>query len=275
MKDTIVFFSNHITNTSINDFPEQTLTATKKFIIDTIGVGIFGSSGPWANQLIKSQDFPENNGIARVIGSRTRLDPTAAAPSAPAPSEPAEFASKHVRSNIAPILFIIQSEQLILQRTDQKAFTLMSLLGVFMVFFIVHFPKVIAADNFNYLSGLMVFLYFISATIGLISLMMVIIPRVRNDMAHEDLPDVNITFFGGITQFANVLDFAKYFAETTDDNENTFKMFSAQLYALGHINAYKNKHMRRAILFFGIAILSELIIIMLMTWGLTWTALFI
>ena len=79
MKDPIVFFSNHITNTSINDFPEQTLTATKKFIIDTIGVGIFGSSGPWANQLIKSQDFPENNGIARVIGSRTRLDPTAAA----------------------------------------------------------------------------------------------------------------------------------------------------------------------------------------------------
>jgi len=27
-------------------------------------------------------------------------------------------------------------------------------------------------------------------------------------------------------------------------------------------------------LFFGVAILSELIIIMLMTWGLTWTALF-
>ena len=86
--------------------------------------------------------------------------PGATAPTAPTPpisTEPAEFASKHVRSNIAPIFFIIQSEQLILQRTDQKAFTLMSLLGVFMVFFIVHFPKVIAADNFNYLSGLMVF----------------------------------------------------------------------------------------------------------------------
>ena len=195
-------------------------------------------------------------------------------PSPPPPSEPAEFASKHVRSNIAPIFFIIQSEQLILQRTDQKAFTLMSLLGVFMVFFIVHFPKVIAADNFNYLSGLMVFLYFISATLGLINLMMVIVPRVRNDLGHEDLPEVNATFFGGITQFGNVLDYAKYLADTTDDNENTFKMFAAQLYALGHINSYKNLHMRRAIIFFGVAILSELIIIMLMTWGLTWSALF-
>jgi|TARA_B100001250_G_scaffold133430_2_gene114018 hypothetical protein len=202
------------------------------------------------------------------------VEPAATAPTPPVSSEPAEFASKHVRSNIAPILFIIQSEQLILQRTDQKAFTLMSLLGVFMVFFIVHFPKVIAAANFNLLSGVMVFLYFIAATLGLINLMLVIVPRIRNDMGHDELPDVNITFFGGITQFANVIDFAKYFAEITDDNENTFKMFSAQLYALGHINSYKNLHMRRAIIFFGIAILSELIIIMLMTWGLTWAALF-
>ena len=200
--------------------------------------------------------------------------PVTTPPSPPPSSEPAEFASKHVRSNIAPIFFIIQSEQLILQRTDQKAFTLMSLLGVFMVFFIVHFPKVIAADNFNYLSGLMVFLYFISATLGLINLMMVIVPRVRNDLGHEDLPEVNATFFGGITQFGNVLDYAKYLADTTDDNENTVKMFAAQLYALGHINSYKNLHMRRAIIFFGVAILSELIIIMLMTWGLTWSALF-
>ena len=200
--------------------------------------------------------------------------PATTPPSPPPPSEPAEFASKHVRSNIAPIFFIIQSEQLILQRTDQKAFTLMSLLGVFMVFFIVDFPKVIAADNFNYLSGLMVFLYFISATLGLINLMMVIVPRVRNDLGHEDLPEVNATFFGGITQFGNVLDYAKYLADTTDDNENPFKMFAAQLYALGHINSYKNLHMRRAIIFFGVAILSELIIIMLMTWGLTWSALF-
>ena len=51
-------------------------------------------------------------------------------------------------------------------------------------------------------------------------------------------------------------------------------MFVAQVYALGHINAYKNKHMKRAILFFGTAILSELVIIMAMAWSLTWSQLF-
>ena len=191
-------------------------------------------------------------------------------PAKPVKAEEHEFSSRNVRSNIAPIFHILQSEQLILQRTDQKAFTLMSILGVFMVFFIVHFPKI----QINYLSGLMVFVYFITATLGLINLMLVIVPRIRNDMGHDDLPEINATFFGGIIQFQNPVEYADYLYEMTEDNENTFKMFVAQVYALGHINAYKNKHMKRAILFFGTAILSELVIIMAMAWTLTWSQLF-
>jgi hypothetical protein len=187
------------------------------------------------------------------------------------PEEP-EFSSRNVRSNVAPIFQILQSEQLILQRTDQKAFTLMSLLAAFMVFFIVHFPKVMGNGEINVLTAIMVLIYFINATFGLINLMLVIVPRIRNDMSHEDLPDINATFFGGIIQFNNPVEYATYLAEMTEDNNNTFKMFSAQLYALGHINAYKNKHMRRAIIFFGGAIFSELIIIMAFAWSLTFGA---
>jgi len=185
------------------------------------------------------------------------------------PQEEPEFSSRNVRSNVAPIFQILQSEQLILQRTDQKAFTLMSLLAAFMVFFIVHFSKVMDNSEINILSALMVIVYFINATFGLINLMLVIVPRIRNDMSHEDLPEINATFFGGIIQFKNPVEYASYLAEMTEDNDNTFKMFAAQLFALGHINAYKNKHMRRAILFFGAAIFSELIIIMAFAWSLT------
>ena len=187
-------------------------------------------------------------------------------------TEEPEFSSRNVRSNVAPIFQILQSEQLILQRTDQKAFTLMSLLAAFMVFFIVHFPKVMGNGEINFLTAIMVLIYFINATLGLINLMLVIVPRIRNDMSHEDLPDVNATFFCGIVQFNNPIEYASYLAEMTEDNDNTFKMFSAQLYALGHINAYKNKHMRRAIIFFGGAIFSELIIIMAFAWSLTFGA---
>ena len=159
-------------------------------------------------------------------------------PVQPAQTEEHEFSSRNVRSNIAPIFHIL--------------------------------PKI----QINYLSGLMVFVYFITATLGLINLMLVIVPRIRNDMGHDDLPEINATFFGGIIQFQNPVEYADYLYEMTEDNENTFKMFVAQVYALGHINAYKNKHMKRAILFFGTAILSELVIIMAMAWSLTWSQLF-
>tara|TARA_B110000881_G_C18249218_1_gene352419 strand:- start:169 stop:618 length:450 start_codon:yes stop_codon:yes gene_type:complete len=148
----------------------------------------------------------------------------------------------------------------------------MSLIAAFMVFFIVHFSKVMANNEINVLSAVMVIVYFINAAFGLINLMLVIVPRIRNDMSHKDLPEINATFFGGIIKFKNPLEYASYLAKMTENNDNTFKMFSAQLFALGHINAYKNKHMRRAILFFGAAIFSELIIIMAYAWSLTWAA---
>ena len=116
------------------------------------------------------------------------------------PPEEPEFSSRNVRSNVAPIFQILQSEQLILQRTDQKAFTLMSLLAAFMVFFIVHFPKVMDGQQINMIGAVMILIYFLNATFGLINLMLVIVPRIRNDMNHEDLPDINATFFGGIVQ---------------------------------------------------------------------------
>ena len=104
--------------------------------------------------------------------------------------------------------------------------------------------------------------------------MLVIVPRIRNDLGHEELPDYNVTFFGGIVQFKNVIEFGNYFVETLEDNENTFKMFAAQLFGLAHINSYKNKHMKNAVILFATAIICELIIIMLMTWGLTYNELF-
>jgi len=184
--------------------------------------------------------------------------------------EPSDFRTQNVRSNIAPIFQILQSEQNILQRTDQKAFTLMSILGVFMVFFIVHFLKI----NITWFNVVMVIIYFIAALFAIGSLMLVIVPRIRSDQDDKELPDINATFFGGIIQFKNPMEYAEYLNEITEDPEKTYKMFSSQLFALGHINAYKNKHLRRAIIFFGTAILCELFIIMSMAWGRAWQFLF-
>ena len=72
------------------------------------------------------------------------------------------------------LLQVLSGEQQVIQRTDQKAFTLLSILGVFMVFFIVHFQKV--QINF-FVFGLMM-IYFTSAMGTIYYLVRVIVPRI-------------------------------------------------------------------------------------------------
>ena len=167
--------------------------------------------------------------------------------------------SKLVTSNIAPIFHILSNEQQILQRTDQKAFTMLSILGVFMVFFIVHFLKI----HLDWFKFIMVIIYFSSAMLAIINLVLVIVPRVKDHESQE----INPTFFGGISQFSDPVEFGQYFREVFTDDERTFKMFSSQVFALGKINTYKNEAIKRSIIFFIIAIISELSIIMSMAWG--------
>lgn len=61
--------------------------------------------------------------------------------------------------NISALLQVLNSEQQITGMTDQKAFTMLSILGVFMVFFIVHFLKL----QMNWFIFTMVIIYFGSA----------------------------------------------------------------------------------------------------------------
>ncbi len=173
------------------------------------------------------------------------------------------FNGNMIKSNISPLFHILQSEQQILMRTDQKAFTLLSILGVFMVFFIVHFMKV----QMNWFRFIFVVIYFVSAFMAIVYLVLVIVPRVRSDKVKDDNPEINATFFGGISKFFTAEDYANYLEDIVEDERKTYNMFASQVFALGKINNYKNKHLKQAILYFALAIMSELFIIMSMAWG--------
>ncbi|MBT3216681.1 MAG: hypothetical protein HOD97_03440 [Candidatus Marinimicrobia bacterium] len=166
-------------------------------------------------------------------------------------------------SNFEALFHVLNSEQQILMRTDQKAFTLMSILGVFMVFFIIHFLKI----QINWVTVTLVLIYFIAALISIINLVLVIVPRIRNDRPLDDSPEVNATFFGGISQFNSSQEYATYLKEVAEDDEKMYNMFSNQVFALGKINKYKNSALKKAIMYFAIAIISELLIIMYMAWS--------
>jgi len=132
-----------------------------------------------------------------------------------------------------------------------------------MVFFIIHFLKI----QMDWLRFILVIVYFVAAFMAIVYLVLVIVPRVRSDKIKENNPEINATFFGGISTFLSAEEYASYLADIASDESKTYNMFAAQVFALGKINNYKNKHLRQAILYFAVAIMSELLIIMSMAWG--------
>ena len=153
---------------------------------------------------------------------------------------------------------ILDSEQQIITRTDQKAFTMLSLMGVFMVFFLVHFTKI----QINWFNFVMLILYLGAAILALVQLIMVINPRIRKAKDREDLPEINATYFGGIVSFSSAADYGKYLRKIMGNETKTYTMFANQVYSVAQINQYKHGHMQSAIKYFAVAIISELLIVM-------------
>ena len=167
------------------------------------------------------------------------------------------------------LLQVLSGEQQVIQRTDQKAFTLLSILGVFMVFFIVHFPK-IQMNSFNFL---MMIVYFTSAMGTIYFLVRVIVPRIRNhktkieDDNIKENEIINPTFFAGISQFKTPEEYAFYLKSIAKNEDQLYQMFASQVFALGKINLEKNENIRLSTFFFIAALVSELLIIMAMAYS--------
>ena len=167
------------------------------------------------------------------------------------------------------LLRVLEGEQQIIQRTDQKAFTLLSILGVFMVFFIVHFPKI----QITWLIFALMMIYFTAAIGTVYFLVKVIAPRVHKrkiktlgkDLGKSEV--INPTFFAGINQFESSEEYALYLKTIAEDDEQLYQMFASQVFALGNINHVKTENIRNTVFFFLIALISELFIIMSMAYA--------
>lgn len=77
--DAIDRFAAHVIETEFADPPEAALAAARTFILDSLGVGIVGSSGPWVEELIAMQRFWGEGAQARVWASDAVLPAPAAA----------------------------------------------------------------------------------------------------------------------------------------------------------------------------------------------------
>lgn len=156
---------------------------------------------------------------------------------------------------------IFSSEQNILLRTDQKAYTLLALVGLLMTFFFVHFTKIPS----NLFTMILIYIYMMCTVLAISSLLLVIVPRIKKTQQsdREDKANtLNPTFFGGITQFASSSDYAEYLMTRLENENQVYQTFADTVYSVAQINAYKNKYLSWGIVFFSLSMAVEIAIVL-------------
>ncbi|MEL7467773.1 MAG: MmgE/PrpD family protein [Pseudomonadota bacterium] len=77
--DPIFDLARHVADTTLDKIPAPAITAAKTFILDTLGVGISGGTGPMTREVILSASTMGSGSDARVWGSGERLPANLAA----------------------------------------------------------------------------------------------------------------------------------------------------------------------------------------------------
>lgn len=79
MNDTIDAIAEHVMACNLDALPGATINAAKVFLLDSFGVGLAGSCGPLASELVETQLASGTGEDARVWGFGTQLPAAAAA----------------------------------------------------------------------------------------------------------------------------------------------------------------------------------------------------
>lgn len=186
----------------------------------------------------------------------TRIDPLASLH----PSTSLDFAS---------LLQIMASEQQIAQRTDQKAMTLLSAVGVILAFFFVHFARIPP----GILMFTIVCCYLTASLYAITSLLLVIAPRLHHKNLGNEPQTLlkNPTFFGGIARFASAAEYEAQLRSLLSTPESVFHIFADSIYVLGKINAYKNRWVRQGMVAFILSVVFELILVSVVYFHITFS----
>jgi hypothetical protein len=166
------------------------------------------------------------------------------------------------QDKLSVVLRILDNESQLIERADRKAIALLSILGVFMVFFVVYY-RIIPV---NKVTVALTASYFVMAMLAIASLVMTVHPRiVRGENTENKKKDGVLycepAFFAGICKFPNLAAYRKALGDMMADEVATFDIYSRQVFSLAQINAVKYKHVQRATFLTIAALALELSII--------------
>lgn len=178
-----------------------------------------------------------------------------------AQNSPNKEGSRTATNMLSSVLRVLDAENRLLERADQKAISLLSALGVFMVFFIVY-HRVIPINIFTVI---LLAIYFVFALMAIISLILTVRPRIRT--GEEETGDTDKAaacepaFFVGICKFPTLSAYRQALQDMIKDEASTIDVYTRQIFSLARINAEKYKNIQRAVLFVIIALAMELVLV--------------
>ena len=164
-------------------------------------------------------------------------------------------------NRLASVLRVLDAENRLLERADQKAISLLSALGVFMVFFVVY-HRVIPVNPFTIV---LFSTYLVVAATAIVSFILTVRPRIqRGEKSTEDVDEAVIcepAFFAGICQFPTLSAYREALENMVKDEASTIDVYTNQIFSLARVNAGKYKNIQRAVLLVIIALAVELILV--------------
>jgi len=159
------------------------------------------------------------------------------------------------------VLRVLDGENKLLERADQKAIALLSALGVFMVFFIAYYRLI----PINVLTVALLSIYFVVALAAIVNLILTVRPRIQaakeGTADGEEPPACEPAFFVGICQFPTLSAYRQALQNMVKDEASTVEVYTRQIFSLARINQAKYKHVQRAVLLVVIALGIELALV--------------
>ena len=165
-------------------------------------------------------------------------------------------------NNLPIVLRILDNENRLSERADQKSISLLSILGVFMVFFIAYY-RLIPIDVTTLA---LIMLYFFFAFMSIFNLIMAIRPRIRKESVESEAKDKAVVscdpaFFSGICTFTSPSAYKIALEAMLQDESQIAEVYIRQIFSVARINSAKYKHVQRGIVTVIISLTIELAII--------------
>lgn len=178
-----------------------------------------------------------------------------------AQSSPGKEGSSTSANRLLYVLRVLDTENRLLERADQKAISLLAALGVFMVFFIVYYRLV----PINVLTVILLSTYFVFSLMAIVSFILTVRPRIR--LLEEETGDMDKAaasepaFFVGICKFPTLSAYRQALEAMIKDEASAIDVYTRQIFGLARVNAAKYRNIQRAVLFIIIALAAELTLV--------------